>query len=149
MVKTAPSGRRTSRVGIHGQSRESVLLCSAILTLPFLDAPRAPFCAREVGCQHLDGLILEREGPAAWDEGRGCDLGKNCVCLLAVTAMTILRNMFARRHDGVEALEVSFEWLELDLRWWVKCDGCDRINIRDRNLICINSAEKAKGSAAW
>ena len=58
--------------------------------------------------------------------------------------MTIFLNMLARRHDGVEALKVFFEWLELNLRRWLRCDGCSGIGTKDHNLGSIDRVEKAK-----
>ena len=144
LIKAVSGGRETTCVGIPGQSSESLLLCSAVLTLPFLDAPLAPRCPSEVCCQHLNALVLERVGLAIWDEGRGCNFSQNDVCLLAVTAMTVSRNMLTCRHDGVETLNIFSQWLELDICRWLRCGDCSEIGTRDHNLSGIECVKKAK-----
>ena len=129
---------------MFGQSSSSGLLCSADLTLPSLDASLAPRCTREVGCQHLNGLVLERIGLAIRDEGRSCYFGQNDVYLLVVAAMTIFRNVLTCGHDGIETLNVLFEWLALDVCQWLRCGGCSKIGTRDHNLSSIDHVKKAK-----
>ena len=118
--------------------------CGTILTFPSFDASLTPHCAREVGVQHLNALVLERIGLAIWDEGRICNLSQYDVCLLAVTAMTVFRNMFTCRHDGVETLNFFPRWLELDIYRWLRCSGCSEVCTRDHNLGGIDRVEKAK-----
>ena len=93
------------------QSSQSRLRCSAVLTSPSFDASLTPRCTREVRVQHLNALVLERIGLAIWDEGRSCYFDQNDVCLLAVAAMTIFRNVFTSWHDGLETLNALFECL--------------------------------------
>ena len=79
-----------------------------------------------------------------WDEGRICNLSQYDVCLLAVTAMAVFRNMFTCRHDGVETLNFFLRWLELDMCRWLRCSGCSEICTRDHNLGGIDRVKKAK-----